>query len=190
MYRLSDEQLIAMCAHGRRDAMDLLVSRHHSKLLDFVYRQVHDRELADDIIQSTFIRVFEGAASYRTKASFKTWMYTIALNLIRDEYRRRSVRPELVPEDAVNIEDMNLFDLEIASPEISAINSIRDTDMWTVVDRLPENQRITIILRFRQGLTYEEIADVMHAPCGTVKSWVHHALKALHQSLKSLACED
>ena len=188
MYRLSDEQLIAMCAHGRRDAMDVLVSRHHSRLLDFVCRQVGDRELAGDIVQSAFIRVFEGAASYRIKASFKTWMYTIALNLIRDEYRKRSVRPELLPEDTVDIVNTDIP--EAVSPETSTINSIRDTSMWQAVDELPENQRTAIILRFRQGLTYEEIADVMHAPCGTVKSWVHHALKALRQSLVTSVCED
>ena len=179
-----------MCAHGRRDAMDLLVARYHSRLLDFVFRQVHDRELADDIVQSTFIKIFEGAAGYRMKASFKTWMYTIVLNLIRDEHRRRSARPRTVPQDAIDADGMRTAAAELLSPETSAIESIRDDVMWNAVDGLPEDQRTAIILRFRQGLTYEEIADVMHAPCGTVKSWVHHALKALRQSLKSVVCED
>lgn len=190
MYRLSDEQLIAMCAHGRRDAMDVLVSRHHSRLLDFVCRQVRNRELAGDIVQSAFIRVFEGAASYRIKASFKTWMYTITLNLIKDEYRKRSVRPEALLNDTSDIENTRVVDEEAVSPEDSAINSVRNTRMWQAIDGLPESQKTAIILRFRQGMTYDEIADVMHAPCGTVKSWVHHGLRALRQSLGSVVCED
>lgn len=190
VYRLSDEQLIAICAHGMRDAMDVLVSRHHCKLLDFVCRQVRDREVAADIVQSTFVRVFQNAASYRTKASFKTWMYTIALNVTRDEFRRRTSRPEVLPADRVDLERTDIEDTETVCPETSAVNSIMGASMWQAVDGLPENQRTAVILKFRQGLTYEEIAEVMHAPCGTVKSWVHHALKALRRALEPLACEE
>ncbi|MHB1001860.1 MAG: RNA polymerase sigma factor [Armatimonadota bacterium] len=185
---MSDEQLIAMCAHGKRNAMDVLVLRHHARLLDFVFRQVHNHEMAADIVQSTFVRIFENAASYRIKGSFKTWMYTIALNLIKDEYRKRSVRPEMLRKDIE--EGVGSGGWHAVSPENLAIDNIRDENIWHTVDSLPENQRIAIILRFRQGLTYEEIAGVMHVPCGTVKSWVHYALRALRQSLEQLACED
>ena len=179
-----------MCAHGRRDAMDVLVSRHHSRLLDFVCRQVRNRDSAVDIVQATFIRVFENSASYRIRASFKTWMYTITLNLIKDEYRKRSVRPETLLDDVPYVEYTGVEDQAAVNPESSAIDSIRDMSMWEAVDTLPENQRIAVILKFRQDLTYEEIADVMHAPCGTVKSWVHHALRTLRQSLSLVVCED
>lgn len=190
MNRLSDEQLISLCAQGRRDAMDMLVSRHHSRLLDFVFRHIHDRDSSADIVQSTFVKVFQNARSYRSKASLKTWMYTIALNLVKDEYRRGAARPKEVSADAVEADGIESEDLAAVSPETSAINTLMGDALWEAVDDLPENPRTAVILKFRQGLTYEEIADVMHAPSGTVKSWVHHSLRALRRSFEPSVCED
>ena len=190
---LSDEELVAQCARGSRPAMDVLVSRYHGKLLDFAFRHLRDRELSADIAQTTLVRVFESAGSYRVKALFKTWLYTIALNLIRDECRRRRARKESLSSELEGSEAL----LETAagrtdagsSPERAVLERASASELWGAVGRLGENPRSAMLLKFRDGLTYEEIGDVMGVPAGTVKSWIHHALRALRESLKPAECE-
>jgi RNA polymerase sigma-70 factor (ECF subfamily) len=187
---LSDEELIARCAGGDRSAMDVLVSRYHGKLLDFALRHLGDRETSADIAQTTLVRAFQSAGTYRTKATFKTWLYTIAFNLVREEFRTRSRRKESLLSD---LEDRGeLAPQEPAddrSPEDLAIGRIASQALWRAVDELPEQHRSAVILRFRVGLNYREISVVMGAPSGTVKSWVHYALKALRKSLEPTKCE-
>ena len=188
MNHLSDEELMARCARGDRRAMDVLVSRYHGKLLDFALRHLRDREASADVAQTTLIRVFESAGGYRLKASFKTWLYTIALNLIRDEFRRRRVRKESLASESETVEDI----LEVTADRASSGSSVEDavldramaSELWQAVDGLGENHRSAVILKFRGGLTYEEISMVMEAPSGTVKSWIHYALKDLRKSLE------
>jgi RNA polymerase sigma-70 factor, ECF subfamily len=176
--QLPDEELVARCGRGDRRAMDELVSRYHGKLLDFVFRSLGDRDMAADIAQATFIRVFQAAASYRALSSFKTWLYTVALNLIRDELRRRGARHETLSSELPESVEQS-----IGSPENSVLDEMISAEVWTEVEKLCDDHRSAIILKFRQGLTYDEISDVMGAPSGTVKSWVHYGLKALRQSL-------
>ena len=173
---------MTQCACGDARAMDALVSRYHGKVLDFAFRHLRDREASADIAQLTLIRVFESAGSYRLRASFKSWLYTIALNIIRDECRRRGARKESVASDLEVVED--LVSVEVESAEDAALDRMAADELWESLDRIPENWRSAIILKFRQGLTYEEIADVMGVPSGTVKSWVHFALKALRERLQ------
>lgn len=180
-----DEKLIAQCAQGDRRAMDLLVSRHHAKLLDFAFRHLRDRDAAADIAQTALLRAFQAAGSYRVKTSFRSWLYTIALNLIRDEGRRRKSRKESPSSEIEGLESIN----PQPSPEAATLDRIEASKIWQAVEILPESQRSAVILRFRQELTYEEIAEVMEAPIGTVKSWVHYALKTLKGSLDPTECE-
>ena len=180
MNHLSDEELVARCARGDRRAMDTLVSRYHAKLLDFAFRHLGDRESSADIAQGTLVRVYERAGGYRLDATFKTWMYKIALNLIRDECRRRRARRESLTSE-LGIADLSA---EIAPdsgslPENAAMNAM----VWQALERLPEERRSAVILKFRQGLTYVEIAKVMGAPVGTVKSWIYYALRSLRDVL-------
>jgi RNA polymerase sigma-70 factor, ECF subfamily len=183
--QLPDEELVARCGRGDRRAMDELVSRYHGKLLDFVFRSLGDREMAADIAQSTFIRAFQAAANYKALASFKTWLYTVALNLVRDEFRRRGARVETLSSDSDELPGR-----EVDSPEDSVLERMSSVEIWTAVDNLSDDHRSAIVLKFRQDLTYDEIAAVMGAPAGTVKSWVHYGLKALRQSLEPTDCED
>jgi RNA polymerase sigma-70 factor (ECF subfamily) len=187
----SDEELVGRCARGDRHAMDLLVSRYHSKLLDFAFRHLRNRDLAADVAQATLVRVFECAGSYRLTSSFKTWIYAIALNLIRDHCRRRLVRNESLSSELESDESSGQSEIADSgsSPEQLAIEGAVSSEIWDAVGALGENPRMAIILRFRHGLTYDEIAETMGVPSGTVKSWIHYALKALRRSLSKLECE-
>jgi len=168
--------------------MDVLVARYHGKLLDFVYRHLRNREAAADIAQTTLVRAFENAARYRARACFKTWLYTIALNLVRDHLRRAAVRGEvLMSEEALHANE-TLPNHEPAV-EDAVLDRLLMSRVWDAIGSLPEGPQSAMILRFRQGLTYDEIADVMDAPSGTVKSWIHHGLKTLRETLGPLDWE-
>jgi RNA polymerase sigma-70 factor (ECF subfamily) len=190
---LTDEELIARCANGDRGAMDVLVSRYHAKLLDFALRHLNDREASADIAQATLVRVFQNARSYHVKASFKTWLYTVALNQIRDEYRRRGRKRESLAisaeECGTAVEDLPDKSENGQSPEGRLVKQTEAAAVWKAVDTLRDNQRSAIIMRFRHGLKYEEIAAVMGVPSGTARSLVHYGLKALRRPLELMKSE-
>jgi RNA polymerase sigma-70 factor (ECF subfamily) len=169
--------------------MDELVSRYHAKLLDFIYRHLGDRDTAADITQATFIRVFKSANCYESRASFKTWLYTIALNQMRDELRKKKVRKESSVEDVTERQLHSMAHIDEITPEEFALNQVFRSSIWSAVNRLPDNYRTAILLKFRQQLTYVEIAEVMNTPVGTVKSWIHYGLKSLKSCLEPQDCE-
>jgi RNA polymerase sigma-70 factor, ECF subfamily len=191
---LTDEELIARCGDGDRRAMDVLVSRYHAKLLDFALRHLNDREASADVAQVTLVRVFENARGFERRASFKTWLYAVALNQIRDEYRKRGRKRESLAasleECAEALTDVPDESEAGRSPEDQVLGRMEATMVWQAVDTLSDDHRSAIIMRFRQGLTYEEIAAVMEVPSGTVRSWVYHSLRALKRSLGPMKCED
>ncbi len=184
----SDEELIAQCASGNGRGMDVLVGRYHGKLLEFCLRQLGDRETSADIAQSALVRAFRSAAAFAGRSSFRTWLYTIALNLVREELRKRKRRGESllseITDEAAEEPEWVSQDL---SPEDAVLKSAESRELWRAVDGLSYEHRSALILKFRAGLTYDEIGEVMRAPSGTVKSWVHYALKSLR---KSLGAED
>jgi len=191
--QLTDEDLIARCADGDRSAMDVLVSRYHAKLLDLALRHLNDREASADVAQATLVRVFQNAGSYQVRASFKTWLYTVALNQIRDEYRRRGRKRESLAISAEEcgkaLEDLPDKSEDGQSPEDRVVRQTEAAAVWKAVDTLSDNQRSAIIMRFRHGLKYEEIAAVMGVPSGTARSLVHHGLKALRRPLELMESE-
>ncbi len=184
MSQLTDEELIARCARGDRGAMDVLVSRYHAKLLDFAVRHTQDRETAADVAQATLVRVYERADSFQAIASFRAWMYAIALNCVRDAYRKRQAKRESLSSE---IEDSGDWAELVGgdSPEDLAVEAADSAVLWDAVDTLPERQKTAVLLRFRQQLSYDEIAAVTGAPVGTMRSLVHHALKRLRKTLEN-----
>lgn len=166
--------------------MDLLVGRYHGKLLEFCLRQLVDRETSADIAQTALVRAFRSAAGFRGRSSFRTWLYTIALNQVREELRKRRRRGEsLLSEMTDETYEEPEWVSEEASPEDAALRSAESKELWRAVGELSYEHRSALILKFRAGLTYDEIAEVMGAPSGTVKSWVHYALKSLRKVLRA-----
>jgi RNA polymerase sigma-70 factor, ECF subfamily len=167
--------------------MDELVSRYHGRLLDFAFRRLGDRESAADIAQSVLLKVFESAARYEPKGTFRAWVYTIALNMIRDEARKVRARRECFVPD---INEELPPQAEAHSLEQEAFYRMRSADIWGAVADLREDHKVALILRFREGLSYDEIAQVMDAPSGTVRSWIHYAMRTLRKSLATMDGED
>lgn len=180
----SDEELITACACGDRSAMDVLVSRYHSRLLDFAFRHLSNREAAADAAQTALIKAFTCAGSYRRKAPFRVWIYRITLNLIRDEIRKRQYANRYQA-DAPETEP-----IESRTPEDEVLSRMNGNTLWEYIETLADGPRTAIILKFREQFTYEEIAEVTGSPVGTIKSWVHHGLETLRKRIGPEMCEE
>ena len=183
---VTDEELIARFQDGDEYAFDQIVRRYKDPLLNFVYRFVGDTIEAEDIVQDTFYRVYKNKHYYKEVAKFSTWIYTIAGNLSKTELRRRRRRKFFsIHGDSVTDKEYDLPDLT-KSPEVKANSSVTEKIIQKAISKLPPKFRQVILLRDVQEFSYEEIADILKVPLGTVKSRVNRARLRLQDDLKFL----
>ena len=184
---LSDENLMLRVGQGDRDAFDEIVRRYANKMVNLGYQLTGDRELAQDIAQETFFRAYRSASSYRTISKFSTWLYTIAINLCRNEIRRRKFRMYSLEEMAEREEDERVR-IDIADETRKPDREVERRELAGLVRRaiagLPPNFRIALVLRDIQGLTYDEIGEILGLPEGTVKSRINRARHKLKELLE------
>ena len=181
----SDAEILAEVAAGDIDAYGKIVGRYRGRLYNFVFRFVSDRETAEDIVQETFLRAFRKRKEYRAIANFSTWLFTIAGNLAKSELRRRkrwrlfSLHRDDDSESGIELPD------ETYRPDKVAESSLADDQIHDAIASLPENYRQVILLRDVEGMAYQEIAEIVDCPVGTVKSRVNRARLKLQQKLKN-----
>lgn len=182
---LTDMDILSEVNAGKVDAYGKIVGRYNGRLYNFIYRFVGDRETAEDIVQETFLRAFRKRDEYRAIANFSTWLFTIAGNLAKSELRRRK-RWRMVPAERDEETDtgMELPD-ESARPDKVAESSIADVQIQNAINSLSDNYRQVILLRDVEGMSYQEISEIVDCPVGTVKSRVNRARLKLQQKLKS-----
>lgn len=183
---VSDEDLMMECRKGDMSAFELLVRRYQDALVNYIYHIISDYHRAEDLAQETFLRVFKNASRYEPKASFKSWLYTIATNLSRNEVRNRSRRNTFFLEDMAD-ENQNVDDAEFMidfryQPDILYEKKERQQLIRKALKQLPENQRLALTLVTYQELSYEEIAEILNCSIGAVKSLIHRA----RQNMKKL----
>ena len=182
----SDEELIARFQQGDAYAYDLLVKRYKEPLMNYIYRFVGDRNDAEDILQETFLRLYKNKHYYREIARFSTWIYTIAGNLAKTELRKRKRRQFFSINNYMSTDkDYELPDKNI-TPDKYTDSAITDTEIQKAINRLSPKFRQVILLRDIQGFSYEEIANIVNIPLGTVKSRVNRARLRLQQDLKKI----
>jgi RNA polymerase sigma-70 factor (ECF subfamily) len=173
---------------GTLEAFDLLVERYRHPLLSFLYRFVGEPAACEDLLQETFLRVYRNRFSYRRIARFSTWLYTIAGNLGRSEYRRRK-RHRFVPLRTLSRDDAEyelLLPADALSPEGHAHGALLARYLQDALRRLPDEFQEVVVLRDVQELSYEEIAEVTALPMGTVKSRIHRGRLRLQELLGDL----
>jgi RNA polymerase sigma-70 factor (ECF subfamily) len=182
---MTDAEILAEVASGNIDAYGRIVSRYRGRLFNFVLRFVGDRETAEDIVQETFLRAFRKRKEYRAIANFSTWLFTIAGNLAKSELRRRkrwrlfSLHRDDDSDTGIELPD------ESFRPDRVAESSLADVQIQDAILALPENYRQVILLRDVEGMSYQEIAEIVKCPVGTVKSRVNRARLKLQQKLKN-----
>ena len=183
-----DQQLVERVQRGDKRAFDLLVLKYQHKILGLVVRFVHDSHEAQDVAQEAFIKAYRALPNFRGESAFYTWLYRIAINTAKNQLASRSRRPREV--DA-SIEDAEYFEGEHALKDIDTPESLllRDEIEATVnqsIRQLPEDLRMALTLREFDGLSYEDIAEVMQCPVGTVRSRIFRAREAVDKALQPL----
>jgi len=192
----ADEQLIQRCRDGDLAALEELLDRYRDRLMAFIYSVVRDYHLAEDIFQETFLRVYRQARAFRAGASFKTWVYTIAVNLCRDALRKAKRRPEVSLENGTAVGETDrsrrMIDL-IAGKDPGPREQAGARELEAILKKelaglSPEHRQVIILSRLN-GLKYREIAEVLGIPSGTVRSRLHYALEQLRRGFRERGIE-
>lgn len=173
---------MARVQSGETELLGELAGRYQRALYAFAHRMVG--ELAEDVFQETFLKVFRKRASYRRGSPFRPWLYQICLNVCRDTLRSRSRRPEAELDPEIPIVDKS------AGPERLSEQAGLARRVRQAVSRLPEKQRDVFILSHYQELPYAEIAEILELPVGTVKSRMFHAARFLAEQLRDWQSPD
>lgn len=185
----SDQLLVERVQRGDRRAFDLLVLRYQQRIIKLIMRYVHDSAEAQDVAQEAFIKAYRALPSFRGESAFYTWMYRIAINTAKNylvSQQRRPMDYDLDLQDPRNFE-LNARLRDEDSPEgIALQDELRRTVEQTIAS-LPEELRTAIMLREIDGLSYEEIAQAMDCPVGTVRSRIFRAREAIDRSIEALA---
>jgi RNA polymerase sigma-70 factor (ECF subfamily) len=180
----TDEELVALSMSGDSESFNQLILRWERPIYALAYRTLGREEEARDVVQETFLRAFRGLKNFRGQAKFSSWIYRIALNLCRDWMRRERRAPIAPTPEGVDL-------VELAAEQEPA-ESIEDLvarhDMSRVVARamarLPDEQRMAIILKEYHGMTFQEIADLQSVPLSTVKTRLYQGLSVLRRVLQ------
>lgn len=184
MQERSDEQLMRAVQAGDQLAFAVLVTRHHAPLLSYLYRLVGgDRQLSEDLVQETLLHVLQ-QRTYQIGRPFKPWLYRIATNLARDYFKSAAVRMARRETD----ETAALLQLEDhkPGPEERALATEQSCEVRAAITQLGEEYRVVLVLRFYQGFSLQEIAEVLHIPLGTVKSRLSVGVHRLRTRLSSV----
>lgn len=184
----SDVKLVELVQRGDRAAFNLLVLKYQHKVMKLVTRYVRDQAEAEDIAQEAFIKAYRALPSFRGDSAFYTWLYRIAINTAKNSLvskRRRMVDYNLDLQDPEDYASQVLLK-DTETPEgLLLTDEIRQT-VQEAMEGLPDDLREAITLRELEGLSYEEIAEVMACPVGTVRSRIFRAREAIDKRLRPL----
>ena len=184
----SDKKLVKRVQKGDKGAFDLLVLKYQHKIVNLVMRYVRDPEVALDITQEAFIKAYRALPRFRGDSAFYTWMYRIAVNTAKNHLAAQRRRPMDIELD---LQDPEQYDLhaklkETDTPEgVTLSNELKET-VERAIAALPEDLRTAIILRELDGMSYEEIAQTMECPVGTVRSRIFRARDAIAKKIGPL----
>ena len=183
-----DQDLVLRVQQGDKSAFDLLVIKYQHRIMHLVNRYVKDPSEAQDVAQDTFIKAYRALADFRGESAFYTWLYRIAINTAKNYLLSRSRRHfdyEIDVQDAEQVENAaQLKDMD--TPDNLLMNEQIVKVIKDAVENLPEEMRIAITLREFEGMSYEEIAEAMDCPIGTVRSRIFRAREAIDEKLKPL----
>ncbi len=173
------EDLLQDLKKGKEYAIDTIVERYQRMLFTFIVRSVGDAHEAEDLLQETFIRVIRNIVNYHEQNRFKSWLFTIAINVIRDYTRKKKVRP-------VAYAPMN----ENSSWQFNPVKHCEEKEIAAVLEQalasLPAEQRQVFLLRESAGLSFRDIAQILDIPINTALGRMHYAVKKLQTKLEKI----
>lgn len=183
-----DLELVRRVQRGDSTAFDLLVRKYQHRIVALIGRYIHDWSECQDVAQDTFIRAYRAIGNFRGDAQFYTWLHRIAVNTAKNHLVSQNRRP---PTDDVDAGDAEQFDSgsrlrDTDTPERELMRQELERTVMKAVDGLPEELRTAITLREVDGMSYEEIAQKMDCPIGTVRSRIFRAREAIDAELRPL----
>lgn len=183
-----DHELVARVQQGDKSAYDLLVIKYQHKIVQLVNRYVKDASEAQDVAQEAFIKAYRALDSFRGESAFYTWLYRIAINTAKNYLVARARRSSDYQVDILDAEQVeNAPQLQgVETPERLLFSQEIIETIKTAIDNLPEEMRVAIMLREFEGMSYEEIAQAMDCPVGTVRSRIFRAREAIDSKLAPL----
>ena len=179
-----DVRLMGLAAAGDMAAFEQLVERHQRMVIGTVGRMLGTNSDAEDIAQQVFVRVWKNVKRYEPRAKFTTWLLKITRNLVFNELRRRSRHPAVPLQSETDEEERPLKDEHAVSPDATLLEHELQEAVDAAIAQLPETQRMAVILRRYQELSYEEIAQTLDQSVSAVKSLLFRARTELRENLK------
>lgn len=190
MKNIEDELLIRKILKGEKDSFEVLVLRYQKRIFNIIYRVIREEASVPDLAQEAFLKAYRGLDKFDFKASFYTWLVRIAINTSLNHLSSRGRNPLAGTEDldsyagkSAQFSDAGAYS---GNPEHEVFRNEQAESIRQAIDSLAEDLRVSITLREIEGLSYEEIAEVMECPVGTVRSRIHRARKELQEKLKLL----
>jgi RNA polymerase sigma-70 factor (ECF subfamily) len=184
----NDQQLVQRVQKGDKAAFDLLVRKYQHRVLKLVGRFVNDSAEAEDVAQEAFLKAYRALPAFRGDSAFYTWLYRIAINTAKNALvanRRRPVDFDLDLQDPDQHDRQSMLKDSDTPEGVLLTDEIREV-VERALEQLPEDLRTAIVLRELEGLSYEEIAEAMDCPVGTVRSRIFRAREAIDKKLKPL----
>lgn len=187
-----DQALVERVKRGDKSAFDVLVRKYQHKVVKLISRYVRDPDEALDVSQEAFIKAYRALPNFRGDSAFYTWMYRIAINTAKNHLVAQGRRLPSVDVDAQEAEQFegNTSLKEYATPEHLLRRDEIEQTVFSTIEKLPEDLKTAITLRELEGLSYEEIAEAMACPVGTVRSRIFRAREAIDKSLKPLISQE
>jgi len=187
-----DQALVERVQRGDKSAFDVLVRKYQHKVVQLVSRYVRDHSEAQDVAQEAFIKAYRALPNFRGDSAFYTWMYRIAINTAKNylvAQKRRLPNVDIDAQEAEQFEGATGLK-EYATPERMLLRGEIEQTIFSAIDQLPEDLKTAITLREIDGLSYEEIAQAMECPVGTVRSRIFRAREAIDSKLRPLVQAD
>ena len=184
----TDQQLVERVQRGDKRAYDLLVLKYQHKIVGLVSRYLRDQDEVQDVTQEAFIKAYRALPRFRGDSAFYTWLYRIAINTAKNHLVSRSRRP---PSSDVDIDEGEFQEnsgalADIQNPENSLATDQLEAVVYKAIDDLAEDLKVAVTLREFEGLSYEEIADIMECPVGTVRSRIFRAREAIEKKIAAI----
>jgi len=186
---LSDQEVVLQARDGLEAAYRELIRRYERPIFSLIYRMVRDRALAEDLSQETFIKALNAIESYRPEFKFSSWIFKIANNAAIDQIRRRELNTLSLDGSphATTADEIEATALQVSARGLSPLEALESRELGGMIEqaigRLRPEYRSCILLRHVEGLAYEEIAELMNLPLGTVKTYIHRARNELRDML-------
>jgi RNA polymerase sigma-70 factor (ECF subfamily) len=174
----TDEELMLRLKAGDRQAFDAIVERYRDRMVSYAYRMVGNAELAQDVAQETFVRVFKSAQTFRDDGRLSPWLYRIASNVCLSEQTRRA-------KEALNVDYDTLEDMHDSGVLVDdqVLASLTGEKLSRAITKLSTLHKTALTMHIYQGLTYVEIGEALNIPTGTVKSRIFYAIRKLREVL-------